>query len=203
MSRSERGLLSEHDELTGWLGRMDRYNSPGKGASADRAFYLQSWNGHRGYTIDRVKTGEIFVPNLSLSIVGGIQPARMTELRGLTSDGLLQRFLVVLMQAPKLPQDIDCTEITKAYTALIYELISLRPQRLYLTDAAADAMAELQKHLYSLERVGEALTEAFEAHVGKLKAYAGVLAMILQLVDNPKEAIRLGAIGRQTVEKVD
>src|SRR5262249_17266750 len=108
MSRSERGLLSEHDELTGWLGRMDRYNSPGKGALADRAFYLQSWNGHRGYTIDRVKTGEIFVPNLSLSIVGGIQPARMTELRGLTSDGLLQRFLVVLMQAPKLPQDIDC-----------------------------------------------------------------------------------------------
>src|SRR5262249_23239463 len=105
--------------------------------------------------------------------------------------------------APKLPQDIDCTEITKAYTALIYELISLRPQRLYLTDGAADAMAELQKHLYSLERVGEALTEAFEAHVGKLKAYAGVLAMILQLVDNPKEAIRLCAIGRQTDEKVD
>jgi hypothetical protein len=203
MSRSERGLLAEHDELTGWLGRMDRYNSSGKGASADRAFYLQSWNGHRGYTIDRVKTGEIFVPNLSLSIVGGIQPARLAELEGLTSDGLLQRFIIVLMQAPKPPQDIDCTEITKAYTGLIYELISLQPQRLYLTDGAADAMAELQRHLFSLEQVGEALTEAFEAHVGKLKAYAGVLAMILQLTDNPKEAIRLAAIGRQTVEKVD
>jgi hypothetical protein len=202
MSRSERGLLAEHDELAGWIGRMERYqHGSGKGASTDRAFYLQSWNGG-GYPIDRVKSGEIFVPNLSLSIIGGIQPSRMTQLRDLTSDGLLQRFSIVLMQAPKLPQDIDCTEVTNAYTALVYELISLRPQRLYLTDSAVDAMADLQRHLHNLAQVGEALTEAFEGHIGKLKAYAGVFAMILHLIANPKEAVRIAAVGRQTVEKV-
>jgi Protein of unknown function (DUF3987) len=200
LSWSERGLLAEHDELAGWIGRMERYHVAGKGASADRAFYLQSWNGG-GYTIDRVKSGEIFVPNLSLSMVGGIQPARMAELRGLTSDGLLQRFAIVLMRAPRLAQDIDCTDVVKAYTALVYELISLRPQRFYLTDDAAEAMAELLRHLHSLEQVGEAVTEAFEAHIGKLKSYAGVLSIILHLAINPKETIR-HHIGRQTVGKV-
>jgi hypothetical protein len=106
MSRSERGMLAEHDELAGWIGRMERYHTAGKGASADRAFYLRCWNGGP-YTIDRVKSGEILVPNASLSILGGIQPQRLDELQGLTSDGLLQRFTVVLMQAPKEPQDID------------------------------------------------------------------------------------------------
>jgi hypothetical protein len=199
MSRSERGLLAEHDELAGWIGRMERYHAAGKGASADRAFYLRSWNGGR-YTIDRVKGGEIFVPNLSLSIIGGIQPKRMNELQDLTSDGLLQRFVILLMQAPKPPQDIDCTEATKNYTALMYELLKLQPQRFYLTDGAVDTMAELQQHLYSLEQVGEALSEAFEGHVGKLKAYAGVLAVILHLITHRAEAVKLSAIGRPIVE---
>ena len=200
LSRSDRGTLAEHDELTGWIGRMERYHTAGKGASADRAFYLRCWNGGP-YTIDRVKTGEILIPNASLSIFGGIQPQRLDELQGLTSDGLLQRFAVVFMQAPKEPQDIDCTEATKAYAALVYELLNLRGQRFYLTDGAADAMAELQHHLYSLERVGAALTEAFEGHIGKLKAYAGVFTIILHLIANPKEAMKLSAIGRPSVEK--
>jgi len=200
LSRSDRGTLAEHDELTGWIGRMERYHTAGKGASADRAFYLRCWNGGP-YTIDRVKTGEILIPNASLSIFGGIQPQRLDELQGLTSDGLLQRFAVVFMQAPKEPQDIDCTEATKAYAALVYELLNLRGQRFYLTDGAADAMAELQHHLHSLERVGAALTEAFEGHIGKLKAYAGVFTIILHLIANPKEAMKLSAIGRPSVEK--
>jgi len=200
ISRADRGMLSEHDELAGWIARMERYHTAGKGASTDRAFYLRCWNGGV-YTYDRKNSGEILVPNASLSILGGIQPQRLDELQGLTSDGLLQRFAVVLMQAPKEPQDIDCTEVTKAYAALVYELLKLPGQRFYLTESAADAMAELQHHLHSLEQVGAALTEAFEGHIGKLKAYAGVFTIILHLIANPSEAMRLSAIGRPAVEK--
>jgi hypothetical protein len=200
MSRSERGTLAEHDELAGWIGRMERYHTAGKGASADRAFYLRCWNGGP-YTIDRKSSGEILVPNASLSIIGGIQPQRMDELHGLTSDGLLQRFAITLMRAPEEPQDIDCTEAINAYAALVHELLQLPPQRFYLTNSAADAMAELQHHLHSLERVGAALTEAFEGHIGKLKAYAGVLTIILHLITHRAEAVKLTAIGRPSVEK--
>jgi hypothetical protein len=48
--------------------------------------------------VDRVSRGTIYVPNLSVSILGGIQPAVLKDLRGLTNDGLLQRFIPVLMR---------------------------------------------------------------------------------------------------------
>jgi hypothetical protein len=197
LSRSDRGVLGKYDEVAGWLGRMERYHSSGKGASADRAFWLQAWNGGR-YSIDRVK-GEIFVENLSISILGGIQPARLHEIHGLTSDGLLQRFAPVLMRAPTHPLDIDCSETSAAYEKLTYDLIALRPQRLRLADEAVEVMAALQTHLHHLEQVGEALSEGFEGFVGKVKAYAGALAIILHIIENPKKLV----VGRRVIENVD
>jgi hypothetical protein len=200
LSRSPRGILAKFDEVAGWIGALERYHGSNKGASADRAFWLQAWNGGH-YVVDRIKRGETFIENLSASIIGGIQPTRLTEIHGLTSDGLLQRYAPVLMREPRRAQDIDCIEVTKAYEALVFELVELVPQRLYLADDAVEAMSALQDHLFKLEQVGEALAEGFQGYIGKLASYAGVLAMILWLSINPKEAVRLGAIGRQTVEK--
>jgi hypothetical protein len=200
LSRSPKGVLVKRDELAGWIGAMERYHASGKGASADRAFWLQSWNGGH-YTVDRVSRGEMFIENLSTSIIGGIQPTRLAEIHGLTSDGLLQRFLPMLMQSPKLPLDIDCIETTEAYKALVWDLIALPAQRLRLTPGAIDALAELRSHLFELEQVGEALSEGFEGFVGKLAGYAGSLALILHLADNPKEAVR-NFIGQPVIEHV-
>jgi hypothetical protein len=200
LSRSPRGVLVKRDELAGWIGAMERYHASGKGASADRAFWLQSWNGGH-YSIDRVKSGETFIENLSTSIIGGIQPAKLAEIQGLTTDGLLQRFIPVLIQAPKFAQDIDCTAAVQAYKALVFELISLPAQRLTFTDAAIDVMTELRTHIFQLGQVGDALSEGFEGFVGKLEGYAGGLALILHLVNNPKEAVH-NFIGRPTVEAV-
>src|SRR5262249_40956485 len=155
---------AEHDELTGWIARMEKYHTAGKGASADRAFYLRCWNGGP-YPIDRKSKGEILIPHASLSLLGGIPPKHLDELQSLTSDGLLQRFAIAIMQEPKEPQDIDVSSVTKAYAGLVYELLNLRGQQFVLTESAADEMAELRHHLYSLERVGAALTEAFESHI--------------------------------------
>lgn len=44
LTRSDRGLLVKRDELTGWLGEMDKFNKATRSTS-DRAFWLQSWNG--------------------------------------------------------------------------------------------------------------------------------------------------------------
>ena len=87
------------DELASFLGSFERYSS---GASS-RAFFLSCWNGGT-FLKDRVGKGagdehaEIRVDNLALGILGGIQPDRLADLRDLTSDGLLQRFLPVLMR---------------------------------------------------------------------------------------------------------
>src|SRR5262245_43434356 len=95
VARADRGLLVKRDELTGWIGDMDRYNKA-KDAASDRAFWLKAWDGGP-YHVDRIGRGEIFIENLSVSIVGGIQPDRLAELKDLTTDGLLQRFLPTIM----------------------------------------------------------------------------------------------------------
>jgi hypothetical protein len=102
LSRDPAGALMVQDELAALFGSFERYSS----GQASRAFYLSSWNGGP-FLKDRVGQGardehaEIRVDNLALSVLGGIQPDRLAALRDLTSDGLLQRYLAVLMRAPE------------------------------------------------------------------------------------------------------
>jgi Protein of unknown function (DUF3987) len=85
-----KGLLMTRDELTGWLGSMDQYGGHG----ADRAFYLECWNGG-AYVVDRRKHSgtPIRIPHASLSILGGIQPDRLKEALAGPDDGLGARFI--------------------------------------------------------------------------------------------------------------
>jgi Protein of unknown function (DUF3987)/Bifunctional DNA primase/polymerase, N-terminal len=100
LARSPKGLLVKSDEISGWLGNMERYNA----GRSDRGFWLCAYDGGP-HSIDRIRRGEMFIKNLSVSLLGGIQPARLAELQGLTSDGLLQRFVPVMMGSANLPQD--------------------------------------------------------------------------------------------------
>jgi hypothetical protein len=200
LSVSDRGILMKRDEIVGWIGSLDQYKTAGKLASVDRAFWLESWKGGP-YTVDRVVRGSTFVPNLSTSMIGGIQPAKLGEIVGLTSDGLLQRFLPTLMQAAKRSGDIDCAKVTEQYKALVWELIALPHQQLRLTDGAIVAMAELQDHIFQLEQVGDAVAEGFDGFLGKLAGYAGSLTLILHVINNPQMAYR-NFIGRTLVENV-
>jgi hypothetical protein len=200
LSRTNRGILVVRDELAGWIGGMDKYNASGRDRSSDRAFWLESWNGGP-QTYDRVLRGEIFIPNLSTSFLGGIQPKKLAQLQGLTDDGLLQRFVPILMQAPSAPADIDCKQAKEAYHTLIRELIKLPDQNLRVTPTAIDVMAELQQHLFKLEQVGGALPDGFEGFVGKLAGIAGALVIILHLINEPAKAVK-NFVGGTVVENV-
>jgi hypothetical protein len=200
LSRTDRGILVVRDELAGWIGGMDKYNAGNKDKASDRAFWLESWNGGP-QTYDRVVRGETFIPNLSTSFLGGIQPGRLAQLQGLTDDGLLQRFLPTLMQAPSAPGDIDCRQAEEGYHTVIRELIKLPDQNLRPTDSAIDTMAELQQHIFKLEGVGGALPEGFEGFVGKLAGTAGALTIILHLINEPAKAMK-NFVGKTVVENV-
>ncbi len=52
LSRQDRGVLVKNDELAGWIGAMEKYGGSSKGASADRAFWLQAYDGGP-YNVDR------------------------------------------------------------------------------------------------------------------------------------------------------
>ena len=134
LSRDRSGSLMVHDELAGWLDGFERYNA---GAPA-RAFYLSCWNGGH-FLKDRVGKGktdldaEIRIDNLALSILGGIQPDRLAKLRDLTSDGLLQRILPVLMQAAERGDEyyFPVASAEADYEALIKSINGEPPQELF------------------------------------------------------------------------
>ena len=94
------GLLVFRDELVGLLASWER-----EGAQGDRAFYLEGWNGTSSYSIDRIGRGSLFIPNLCLSVFGGIPPDLMERYlagiaNSLDNDGRAQRFQVVVFPDP-------------------------------------------------------------------------------------------------------
>jgi hypothetical protein len=90
------GLLVLRDELVGLIASWDK-----EGREGERAFYLEGWNGNASFDTDRIGRGSIFIPNLCVSIFGGIQPDKLTgyleqAANALANDGMLQRFQVLV-----------------------------------------------------------------------------------------------------------
>lgn len=183
LARSDRGLLVKRDELTGWIGQMDKY-SHATHASGDRGFWLKAFDGGF-YAVERVKRGMIPVGNLSVSVIGSIQPERFSELRGLTSDGLLQRFLAVIMGEAKFTCDEPVNQ--NAYWALIDELIKLPARHLSMTDDAHNTITDLRQQIFNLARDVKGFSGGLQGFLGKLAGYTGSLALILHLAEFPKE----------------
>jgi hypothetical protein len=180
LSRCPRGALLKRDELAGWIASMEKYSNSGSGA--DRAFWLQAYDGGP-YCIDRIRRGETYIENLSVSVLGGIQPARLAELKGLTSDGLLQRFIPLLMQPSQFPRDIPGDD--QGYEALIRQLVAAPPSRVFMTDDARPVMDQARAELHTLMQTFAGQIPAVEAFVGKIGGVIGSLALILHFAADP------------------
>ena len=88
---SSDGVLCLRDELSGWFGSMDKYAGH-RGAATDRGFWLQAWNGGT-YSYNRVSRGAGLIENLSVCVLGGIQPEPMRKLASDTvDDGLIPAY---------------------------------------------------------------------------------------------------------------
>jgi hypothetical protein len=90
------GLLVQRDELVGLVATWER-----EGREGERSFFLEAWNGNQNFDVDRIGRGHIHVPNLCLSVFGGIQPDKLTvyleqAVHSLANDGMLQRFQVLV-----------------------------------------------------------------------------------------------------------
>ena len=92
LSQNPRGLTLLRSELSGWIGQLDRYG----GAGADRAFYLEAWDGGP-HTNDRVKHNgkPVRVRYNSLAIIGGLQPDKLRSVFSGPDDGLAERFAYI------------------------------------------------------------------------------------------------------------
>jgi hypothetical protein len=124
---SPNGVLSYQDELSGFFGAMDKYSGGGKGAAKDRAFWLESYNG-APYSTNRIGRGSVFIENLSVSILGGIQPEPIRKLaEDGSDDGLLQRLIPIVLRPAVIGRDELPSEAVFDYSALVSNLHQLKP----------------------------------------------------------------------------
>ena len=125
LANSPTGVLMVQDELSGFFGSMDKYSGH-RGAAKDRGFWLQSYNGGE-YALNRIGRGAGIIPNLSVSLLGGIQPDVIRRLSAESyDDGFLQRMLLVVMRPAEVGKDVPTSNVSEEYDELIDRLIELR-----------------------------------------------------------------------------
>jgi hypothetical protein len=182
LSRDPSGSLAVQDELAGWLGGFERYSA----GQSSRALYLSAWNGGT-FLKDRVGKGkndpdaEVRVDNLALCILGGIQPDMLTKLGDLTSDGLLQRFLPVLMKSANLGDPYYPVAGAEAeYEKLIKSINALPAQNYHFADDALEVRDDVLGYLHKLEQV-DGFSPSLIGAIGKLNGYFARICLVLHV----------------------
>jgi Protein of unknown function (DUF3987)/Bifunctional DNA primase/polymerase, N-terminal len=118
----EKGYLIFNDELAQFIKSLDMYRG-GKGA--DRQQWLTIWDAG-GIKNNRKSSGSVFIPQVSISIIGGIQPQTIRNMiSGDESnlDGLWHRFSYVELPETTIEPFTELTgdltdELDKIYRAL-------------------------------------------------------------------------------------
>ncbi len=97
-----RGVLMVTEEFASWIGGIDAYRD-GAG-SKNRGEWLQLYDGGP-HQVNRVKRGAFLLPNWGATVLAACTPAGLRDaLRKLPDDGLIQRFMPVLLRPATQPR---------------------------------------------------------------------------------------------------
>ncbi len=190
MSENPAGILVIRDELTGWWSQLDR-----AGREGERAFSLQAWNGDTGHTVDRIGRGTIHVEACCMSMLGGIQPARLRSYLvdaledGPSNDGLIQRFQLLIWPDTvpdwtnvDRPPDAASEEQTARVFRKLVGLDAENPARFCFASDAQELFNEWQAELEAKVR-GQDLHPALISHLSKYRSLMPSLALLFELAD--------------------
>jgi hypothetical protein len=177
-----RGLIACRDELSGLVGNFNKY-----GGDGDAAMYLERFGGS-ALSVDRVKAGHIRADIALMSIFGGIQPERFTELMlRRPDDGLVSRFLMFYPGPVERVKPTEGGNLAKLRAALfrlrnlaadLDEDGGLRPRLVPFSPAAVDVFEEWWKDNGKVEAFG-----FLEGQIGKGAGVVIRLALLLELLE--------------------
>jgi len=182
------GVLLLQDELSGFFGAMDKYGG-GKGAQADRAFWLQSFNGGN-YALNRVTRGSAIIENLSVSMLGGIQPGPLRKVAGdSVDDGLLQRLFPIMLGPATMGHDEPGPPVNHRYKGVVEALHRLTGATpLQFDDGAQLIRQELEAQHLNLQSL-EAINGKLASHIGKYDGMFARLALLFHCIDHVAKPI--------------
>jgi hypothetical protein len=160
---------------------MEKYGGT-KGGAADRAFWLQAFDGGAN-VVDRVARGTVAVDNLLATICGGIQPERLRQFSDITDDGLWQRFLPIIAGPATRGVDEESGPAVDVYEQAIARLLKVPGNvRAELSKPAYAIRNHVEDRLFELEQSG-VLGARFASFVGKLAGYWGRLCLVLNYLE--------------------
>jgi hypothetical protein len=193
------GILYYRDELMGWLRSLDK-----AGREADRAFYLEAWNGNGSFSVDRIGRGSLHVPAVCVSVLGGIQPGPLMTYvtdaleEAEKADGLLQRFQVLVYpdlrgydpvdRWPDLEAKNRAYEVFKNLASFDVEGLGVlaegEDEVPYVRfDAAAQEIFDAWRSEFEPRFRGDEYPAAIESHFMKYRSLFASLALIFEAVD--------------------
>jgi hypothetical protein len=194
------GLLCYQDELSGWFGSMDKY-SGGRGSARDRAFWLEAFNGGT-YSVQRVARGSVFIENLSVSLIGGIQPEPIREIADESvDDGLLQRLLPITLAPAVTGRDEAMSQVVVEYDGLISRLRGLATATLRFDEEAQRYREELEVRHNKLQRL-ECIHRKLANHIGKYDGIFARLCVVWHCIENVEAGSASTVISEQTARRV-
>lgn len=182
------GILSLHDELSGFFASMDAYRA-GKGGK-DRAAWLSFWSGG-GVKAVRKTSEDVYVTESSISIAGSIQPHKLRDLleadngQDESGDGMWSRFLWVMPLNPPPLQNDDTTSIHNEMLEMVVRLDTILRHPGVLTvgmTSEAKRAFDEQCDAWVLEARADS-SSAREGFLGKMRGYLARLAGILWATD--------------------
>lgn len=179
LANNPSGVTVSMDELTGLIGSLDAYK-PNRGG--DRPMLLKLYEG-RESRIDRVGRKHLHIPCWGASVIGGIQPRKITEMaRDLDADGLLQRFLPVWGDGKRrdgVDRAPDAAAV-EAYETAVVQLAQLnipgaRPVR--LSAEAHKVWRQVGDRIATLAAL-PGMSDAWAGHMGKWPGLSARLLLV-------------------------
>lgn len=200
MNENPTGLLLNRDELAGWLSKLNKEDG-----EADRAFYLECYDGNGSYTVDRIGRGSFNIESTTLAVIGGIQPARLAPIirgatRGSDDDGLIQR--LQLMVWPDISPNFKWhdlaphKEFARTYADCFHRLAALPKEgkRAYFDDDAQPLFIEWVESIQKESRGGD-LHPVMSAHLLKMQKTVASIGLIFELIETGETAISEKSLG--------
>lgn len=198
IDENPKGLLILRDELSGFLKNLDR-----TGNEEYRSFFLEGWSSG-AKSIERVSRKPLYIPKLTLGVLGNIQPSIIKEyvyqaVKGHKADGLIQRFQMLVFAESievkgidRVPNKMARDDFDKVIEYIIHteEFEGVQSNE-YVKQPYYSYCKEAQKeynkwYIANDKQAKNTNNEALESHIAKYPKLINSLALIFHICELSK-----------------
>ncbi|MBT3071900.1 DUF3987 domain-containing protein [Rhodomicrobium sp. Az07] len=176
LRHNPRGLLMLTEEFSSWIGAID---SSGRGEAAkNRGAWLQLYDGGP-YQIDRIGRKSYQVPNWGASVLTATTPSALAEhLKHLPEDGLIQRFIPVIVAPRDFDKDGDACAAQDHWKKYLDYLFRNSRTTIQFSPEARRLFKESETELGKMATAMDDVSSALASHIGKHSEMIARIALV-------------------------